>query len=286
MSTEGRRPPAADGPSEDRRTTGRNSVGSVRDVSSFPPAFGDGKIKLFTGLKSSTIMNKPLIINEGGLMMKKQILEIPGKGKSIISEGNLKNSGRLPKKHIEKVTDKLPIPSFETNASEVMKELDVDAFKDIWILHKSINNWPTYVIPVEDGQFMVEAFISKGKWDANNLKKVFGKKLVDMIMKIQISKDKIVDSLVLINQNFGKSNPGLIRKVQNSGLVADMSRDKALEPLLKTSKEDRTGTFRPFQKFPQASVDVRRFPSIGTASCIRSDDKRMPSKIVVKKKDT
>ncbi|PKU62130.1 hypothetical protein MA16_Dca026826 [Dendrobium catenatum] len=48
MSTEGRWPPAAGGPSEERRTTRRNSVGSVRDVSSSPLAFGDGKIKLFT----------------------------------------------------------------------------------------------------------------------------------------------------------------------------------------------------------------------------------------------
>ncbi|KAI0524536.1 hypothetical protein KFK09_003910 [Dendrobium nobile] len=98
----------------------------------------------------------------------------------------------------------------------------VDAFKDIWILDKSINNWPTFVILVEDGQFMVEAFISEGNWDVNNLRKVFGKELVEIIMKIQIFKDKIADSLVLINQNSGMTIPGFIRKVQNSGLEADM----------------------------------------------------------------
>ncbi|KAI0513486.1 hypothetical protein KFK09_009510 [Dendrobium nobile] len=98
----------------------------------------------------------------------------------------------------------------------------VDAFKDIWILDKSINNWPTFVIPVEDGQFKVEAFISEGNWDVNNLRKVFGKELVEIIRKIQIFKDKTADSLVLINQNSGMTIPGLIRKVQNSGLEADM----------------------------------------------------------------
>ncbi|KAI0493884.1 hypothetical protein KFK09_024010 [Dendrobium nobile] len=95
----------------------------------------------------------------------------------------------------------------------------VDAFKDIWILDKSINNWPTYMSPVEDDQFMVEDFISNGNWDEKNLKKVFGKELVDMIMKIQISEDKIVDSLVLINQNSGMSIPGLIRKAKVNSRV-------------------------------------------------------------------
>ncbi|PKU85024.1 hypothetical protein MA16_Dca017193 [Dendrobium catenatum] len=124
MTTEGRRPSAAGGQSEDRRSSGRSNVGSIRDISSSPPAFGDGKISFFTGLKYTSMMNMPLIINEGGLMMKKQILEVPGKGKSKISEGFLENSRKPLKKLIEKVNETLPVSAVESNTSVVMKEVE------------------------------------------------------------------------------------------------------------------------------------------------------------------
>ncbi|PKU69750.1 hypothetical protein MA16_Dca017967 [Dendrobium catenatum] len=124
MTMDGRRPSAAGGQSEDRSSTGRSNVGSVRDISSSPPAFGDGKISFFTGLKSTSMMNMPLIINEGGLMMKKQILEVPGKEKCKISEGFLENSGKPLKKQIEKVNEMLHVSAVESNTSVVMKEVE------------------------------------------------------------------------------------------------------------------------------------------------------------------
>ncbi|PKU74597.1 hypothetical protein MA16_Dca024661 [Dendrobium catenatum] len=122
MMTEGRRPPAAGGPSQERRSMGRISVGAVRDISSCPPAFGDGKRSFFIGLKTSSMMNKPLIINEGGLMKKKQIVEVPGKGKNKIMKGILENSGETIKNQFEKEAGNITIPVIKSMASVVMKE--------------------------------------------------------------------------------------------------------------------------------------------------------------------
>ncbi|XP_028554179.1 uncharacterized protein LOC114580518 [Dendrobium catenatum] len=98
----------------------------------------------------------------------------------------------------------------------------VDAFKDTWILDKSINKWPTFVIPIDDSPVMVEEFISEGNWDVQNLSKFFGKELIEIIMKTQIFKDKEADFLVLINQNSGMRIPGLIRKEEANGLEEDL----------------------------------------------------------------
>ncbi|PKU61404.1 hypothetical protein MA16_Dca023669 [Dendrobium catenatum] len=122
MTTEGRRSPAAGDPSEQRRSMGRISVGTVRDISSSPPAFGDGKRSFFTGLKTSSMMNKPLIINEGGLMKKKQIVEVPGKGKNKIMEGILENSEETIKNQFEKEAGYITVPVIASIASVGMKE--------------------------------------------------------------------------------------------------------------------------------------------------------------------
>ncbi|XP_020680610.1 uncharacterized protein LOC110098209 [Dendrobium catenatum] len=82
MTTNGHRPPAAGGPIEDQRSLGRPIIEGARDVSSSPPTFGDDRSIIFPGLKTSAMVNKLLIINEGGQVKKKQLLEVPGKGKA------------------------------------------------------------------------------------------------------------------------------------------------------------------------------------------------------------
>ncbi|PKU74886.1 hypothetical protein MA16_Dca005077 [Dendrobium catenatum] len=92
MTTNGRRPSSAIADIEDRRSTGRASYGGSRDVSSSPLAFGDERSLVFTGLKTASMVNKPLIINEGGQLMKKQVIEIPRKGKGKIMEETLEKT--------------------------------------------------------------------------------------------------------------------------------------------------------------------------------------------------
>ncbi|KAI0499519.1 hypothetical protein KFK09_017723 [Dendrobium nobile] len=81
MVLNGCRPSSTDVPVDVKRLDGHQS-GGAWFASSSPPVFGD--IKEFTGLKVNA--NKPLIINEGGLLMKKQTVAIAGKGKGIMVE--------------------------------------------------------------------------------------------------------------------------------------------------------------------------------------------------------
>ncbi|PKU85318.1 hypothetical protein MA16_Dca003057 [Dendrobium catenatum] len=92
MTTNDRRPPAAVGGIEDRRSTGYAIFGGARDVSSSPPTFGDDRSLVFSGLKTASLGNKHLIINEGGKMMKKQLLEVPDKGKGKIIEETMEKT--------------------------------------------------------------------------------------------------------------------------------------------------------------------------------------------------
>ncbi|PKU85659.1 hypothetical protein MA16_Dca003400 [Dendrobium catenatum] len=125
MTTNCHRPPAVDGVMEDRRTTGCAIFGGPRDVLSSPPTFGDDRSMVFSGLKISAMGNKPLIINEGGQMMKKQLLEVPGKGKGIIIEEIMEKTGWPIKILNEKVNAMVPRAISENN--HMVAGMDNDA---------------------------------------------------------------------------------------------------------------------------------------------------------------
>ncbi|PKU83196.1 hypothetical protein MA16_Dca006596 [Dendrobium catenatum] len=137
LTTESRRPSEAIGLSDDRRSSGRLIVGGARDVSLSPPAFGDGKSSYYPGIKTATLMNKPLIINEGGQRVKKQSMEVPGKGKKKLLEDNLEKSGWLFKKQKEKEIVMIPSSTFETFSIEVGKEEENKVNSDT-LLRKTI----------------------------------------------------------------------------------------------------------------------------------------------------
>ncbi|XP_020686433.1 uncharacterized protein LOC110102437 [Dendrobium catenatum] len=98
----------------------------------------------------------------------------------------------------------------------------VDAIKDNWILDKSINKWPTFVIPIDDSLVRVEEFILNGNWNEHELRKYFGRDLINLIIQIKISLEKKLDFLELINQKSGMKIPGLIRKSEAKGTVNDI----------------------------------------------------------------
>ncbi|KAI0503906.1 hypothetical protein KFK09_014852 [Dendrobium nobile] len=85
MATNGRQPPMAGVPPEDCRSSGRSMFGVVIGASSSPPAFGDGRMSFN---RANVRMNKPLIINEGGLLVNKKEADVIGKGKGFLQEGN------------------------------------------------------------------------------------------------------------------------------------------------------------------------------------------------------
>ncbi|PKU75810.1 hypothetical protein MA16_Dca018311 [Dendrobium catenatum] len=68
-------------------------IGGARGVSSSPLEFGDDRTNFNPGVKVNAKMNKPLVINEGGLLLKKQNTEVASKGKGILLDDNLEAFG-------------------------------------------------------------------------------------------------------------------------------------------------------------------------------------------------
>ncbi|XP_020696379.2 uncharacterized protein LOC110109576 [Dendrobium catenatum] len=80
----------------------------------------------------------------------------------------------------------------------VVNGINIDVFNDTWILDKSLNNWPTFVIPHDDSSFLVSNLISNGRWNE------------DAIGKIKINTDSSEDKRELMHQLCGKSIFGLL----------------------------------------------------------------------------
>ncbi|PKU85173.1 putative mitochondrial protein [Dendrobium catenatum] len=71
----------------------------------------------------------------------------------------------------------------------------VDTFKDIWILDKSLDRWPTFVSIIESEFNQVSDFITNGSWDIGKLKICFGKLLIGLILSIPIYSDQFEDKM-------------------------------------------------------------------------------------------
>ncbi|PKU77547.1 hypothetical protein MA16_Dca013668 [Dendrobium catenatum] len=151
MTTNGRRPPAAGGPMEDRRSSGRAIIGGARNVSSSPPAFGDDRSMDFPGLFAMS--NKPLIINEGGQMIKKQLLEVPGKGKGKLIEDSMEKTGWPRYILNEKVNVMAPKAIYENN--HMVTVMDTKA--------QGGTSKEKYVITVDNNNFHVLADLEEGE---------------------------------------------------------------------------------------------------------------------------
>ncbi|PKU68488.1 Putative ribonuclease H protein [Dendrobium catenatum] len=83
----------------------------------------------------------------------------------------------------------------------------IDVFEDIWIWDKSLNKWPTFVNTHEIGNdaIKVDCLISDNQWSITDLKKYFGKDLMDLILNININPDLIEDQFELIHMESGRT---------------------------------------------------------------------------------
>ncbi|PKU62983.1 putative mitochondrial protein [Dendrobium catenatum] len=68
----------------------------------------------------------------------------------------------------------------------IFNGVNVDTFKDIWILDKAIDKWPTFVTVLNPKFSQVSTFISDRMWDINKLKHCFGQHLIELIVLIPI----------------------------------------------------------------------------------------------------
>ncbi|KAI0492266.1 hypothetical protein KFK09_026535 [Dendrobium nobile] len=88
----------------------------------------------------------------------------------------------------------------------------VDVYKDIWILDKSLDKWPTFVIPHDSNPALVSKFIQNGSWNVELLMESFGRDLVNLITQIMITQEGEEDRMELIHQKYGLSIGGLAYK--------------------------------------------------------------------------
>ncbi|KAI0503911.1 hypothetical protein KFK09_014857 [Dendrobium nobile] len=86
---------------------------------------------------------------------------------------------------------------------------DVDVFKDIWILDKCINRWPTFVVPHDDEAVFVKELIQNGCWNVPKSLNMFGTYLVCLILQVKIAQDGGGDEMELVQQKFGLTIVGM-----------------------------------------------------------------------------
>ncbi|KAL0915985.1 hypothetical protein M5K25_013459 [Dendrobium thyrsiflorum] len=80
----------------------------------------------------------------------------------------------------------------------------VDAFNDTWILDKSLNRWPTFVIPL-DSNISIDKLIDNSGWNRVEISNFMGIDLVDPVCQTHIHSEWGEDQLKLLSQNSRKS---------------------------------------------------------------------------------
>ncbi|XP_020684353.2 uncharacterized protein LOC110100971 [Dendrobium catenatum] len=91
----------------------------------------------------------------------------------------------------------------------------VEVFNDTWILDKSINRWPTFVVPHEEEAFYVKELIHNGSWNVPKLVDMFGTKLVSLILQLKIDQGSGKDEMELVQHNSGLTVAGMAFKAIN-----------------------------------------------------------------------
>ncbi|PKU80715.1 Putative ribonuclease H protein [Dendrobium catenatum] len=86
---------------------------------------------------------------------------------------------------------------------------DVDVFKHTWILDKSINRWPTFVVPHKEEAFYVKELIHNGTWNVPKLFYMFGTDLVSLILQLKIDQGSGKDEMELVQQKSGLTVAGM-----------------------------------------------------------------------------
>ncbi|KAI0502540.1 hypothetical protein KFK09_017493 [Dendrobium nobile] len=93
---------------------------------------------------------------------------------------------------------------------EVANGKSVNALNDVWILDMSLLKWPTFVVDLEDVGYGLNSFIFDGSWDVAQLKKYFGKDLVELILQVPINSGLLTHSMELKTKMTVKTIVGMI----------------------------------------------------------------------------
>ncbi|KAI0524577.1 hypothetical protein KFK09_003954 [Dendrobium nobile] len=87
---------------------------------------------------------------------------------------------------------------------------DIDVFKDTWILEKCINKWPTFITPIDDSRFLVSNLIENGSWNVEQMRRIMGEDLVNLILQTINPGDQGGDKMELLLQVNGRSLSSMV----------------------------------------------------------------------------
>ncbi|KAL0923837.1 hypothetical protein M5K25_004616 [Dendrobium thyrsiflorum] len=99
----------------------------------------------------------------------------------------------------------------------------LDTFKDIWILDRSIDRWPTFVSDFIPEYSCLSTFIANGSWNEDRLKLCFGQNLVELISSFPIQPDMEGDQLELLYKCSGKSVAALAMDISFKNTLDDIN---------------------------------------------------------------
>ncbi|KAI0530840.1 hypothetical protein KFK09_000388 [Dendrobium nobile] len=87
----------------------------------------------------------------------------------------------------------------------------VNIMKDIWILDKRLDSWPTFIANEIGNLTNLSSFISEGVWIPEKLQEFFGEEMLKVICNIKIELENHEDSLELLKIHSGKTISAMAR---------------------------------------------------------------------------
>ncbi|KAI0524469.1 hypothetical protein KFK09_003839 [Dendrobium nobile] len=93
----------------------------------------------------------------------------------------------------------------------------VNVMKDIWILDKCLDRWPTFIAMEIDNLSNMSSFISDREWIPEKLQEFFEDELVKVICKIEIELENHEDVLELLKNHSGKNISAMVGCVNVNG---------------------------------------------------------------------
>ncbi|PKU68225.1 Putative ribonuclease H protein [Dendrobium catenatum] len=104
----------------------------------------------------------------------------------------------------------------------IMDGVSINIMKDIWLLDRKLECWPTFISNDIDNISNLSNFITEGTWNAEELKKYFGFDLVNLICNQKIDNDIHEDKLELLNSHSGFTLSALIKNANSEKMEIDL----------------------------------------------------------------
>ncbi|PKU67952.1 Putative ribonuclease H protein [Dendrobium catenatum] len=100
--------------------------------------------------------------------------------------------------------------------------ISINIMKDIWLLDRKLECWPTFISNDIDNIPNLSNFITEGSWNAEKLSKYFGVDLVKLICNQKIDNDNPEDKLELLNSHSGFTLSAMAKNANSKKIEIDL----------------------------------------------------------------